>query len=348
MATRIPRRGFTLVELLVVIAIIAILVLLLLPAIQAAREAARRNGCMSTLRQIGLAANNFESSAQRFPLVSTTDNELHLAIPGKNATDNTAAGYSWLVQLLPHMEEKLLYDEIVGTSQNFAKPAFDPAVANAAMVHMSQRRIGSLKCPSFSGSDTAKATEYNTPGNVAGGNYVAIVGTNLSAASAKFNENCIIVSKKANSGKGFRVGDISDGLSKTVILTESREEHYSSWYDGQASWVTGFADTVVDTSLVALTTPAAANDGFKYPPIGSKSLNYGPANPNDTTNKFIADSNYPGSGGDRRWGPSSQHPGVVIHVFADNHTQALPDTTESFVYYRMITRNGGEPSGDTN
>ena len=99
MSTRTPRRAaFTLVELLVVIAIIAILVLLLLPAINAAREAARRNGCLSNIRQLGLATFNHESTLKRFPVVNDSGIDLQLIKPGSIQTADED-GYSWIVRM---------------------------------------------------------------------------------------------------------------------------------------------------------------------------------------------------------------------------------------------------------
>lgn len=95
-----PRRGFTLVELLVVIAIIGVLVALLLPAVQAAREAARRSQCMNNLRQVGLAALNFEQSNQTFPAGSTT------------TSSRIGGPYigTWAIDILPFMEQQNVYD----------------------------------------------------------------------------------------------------------------------------------------------------------------------------------------------------------------------------------------------
>ena len=93
-------RGFTLVELLVVIAIIGILVALLLPAIQAAREAARRNQCLNNLRQIGLGVLNFEQANGRLPAGSTTE------------TPKLDGPYysTWTVDILPQLEQQAVYD----------------------------------------------------------------------------------------------------------------------------------------------------------------------------------------------------------------------------------------------
>src|SRR3954471_7005031 len=143
MVTKAKARGFTLVELLVVIAIIGVLVALLLPAIQAAREAARRNSCQNKLKQLGLAMLNHEVTYKRFPLLNwgtaaLNNNEpnnvpqtfppnLWGSQPGKPAAsgkDFPQAGYGWMVRLLPALEEGVAYTNLSNTSKRFAYPAF--------------------------------------------------------------------------------------------------------------------------------------------------------------------------------------------------------------------------------
>ena len=126
------RQGFTLVELLVVIAIIAMLVLLLLPAVNAAREAARRNGCMNNIRQIGLAVCNYESATRRFPKSisgpgADTPPGIGGAVPASAAAP-TADGFSWVVRILPYMEEIATFDGISAATRQLSVAAFDRRV----------------------------------------------------------------------------------------------------------------------------------------------------------------------------------------------------------------------------
>lgn len=107
--------GFTLVELLVVIAIIGVLVALLLPAVQSAREAARRSQCTNNLKQIGLASLNFESTNGQFPTTGLALNGYGAGVAGPNGQPNVASkarieNLSWTYQILPFIEETSLFD----------------------------------------------------------------------------------------------------------------------------------------------------------------------------------------------------------------------------------------------
>jgi prepilin-type N-terminal cleavage/methylation domain-containing protein len=154
------RRGFTLVELLVVIAIIGVLVALLLPAVQAARESARRNQCANNLKQIGLAALNYESAKRRFP-------------PGYLGSVPPPSGLSWdpeieegpppqgkhqmvgvLAYLLPHIEAQVVYDRLttvlnIDVDANGVPPQYENWYREGNAQVAAQYQIGAFLCPSL-------------------------------------------------------------------------------------------------------------------------------------------------------------------------------------------------------
>src|SRR5262245_13713930 len=136
MRTPSLRRGFTLVELLVVIAIIGVLVALLLPAVQAAREAARRTSCSSNLRQIGLAMHNYHDTFKAFPIGA-------LSTLGPAQGANSANGdWAWPTAILPFVEQKPLYDQLQPGSSPKAPAVTSPLVLTGVPVFM---------CPSCPG-----------------------------------------------------------------------------------------------------------------------------------------------------------------------------------------------------
>src|SRR5262245_29560193 len=193
---RSSRRAFTLVELLVVIAIIGILVALLLPAIQAAREAARRTGCSNNLHNIGMAVLNFENARRRLPYSANyrfeeTDKNpgswIGLPNGGKLDPANGGPGVSgrgWMVEILPQMEEQARYDGIMaGLKTPDGKKAFDLNSSPSKYgISVPQNRdflddqLPWLTCPSDPSAKVSTTQFYFAPMPVATSSYKGVLG----------------------------------------------------------------------------------------------------------------------------------------------------------------------------
>jgi len=203
-------RAFTLVEILVVIAIIGLLIALSLPAIQAARDSARRSQCTNNLKQVGLAFLNFEGTRKTFP----AGYESEFTSDG----DDTGPGWGWASKILPFMEEGAIHRTI-----NFDLPIEHPT--NAARV----ASVPGFFCPTDSVPRVWRAKSRNANGNptsliceVAAANYVGMYGTTEPGVDG----DGIFF---RNSKVGLK--HISDGSTKTIAVGERSHQL------GEATWV---------------------------------------------------------------------------------------------------------------
>ena len=189
------RIGFTLIELLVVIAIIAILVALLLPAVQQAREAARRAQCKNNLKQLGLALHNYHDTHKVFP-------PGYLYRPGTSFEN--AAGFSWGAMLLPQLDQSPLYNLF----------NWNVAVWNSANIDPRTKSLPAFLCPSDGGSHGKFVEMGPVPERYAAGCYVANFGPpdldqNQDQRTGVFSRNSSTASR-----------DILDGMSSTLFVGE--------------------------------------------------------------------------------------------------------------------------------
>ncbi len=227
------RRAFTLVELLVVIAIIGILVALLLPAVQAAREAARRTECSNNVKQIGLALHSHLDTYKSFPTAGTIPwAGTPMGPPGKN-------GPGWAVQILPYIEQQALYD----LAKSSASGSADPTVRGTAISYYfcPSRRPAQ---PSSTGNaliDYASATPADAPNSWDQFWYGDIWGV-----PANTTYNGILVRSETN--RISRDSNVTDGLSNTLAVGEkwvkSTQYQSGAWHD-DCGWTDGWdPDTV--------------------------------------------------------------------------------------------------------
>ena len=193
------RRAFTLVELLVVIAIIGILVALLLPAVQFAREAARRSSCSNNLHQLALAAHNFEGTHRRLPVGSESKQ-----FPTAPSFPYNFYRWSTLAHLSPFLENSAAYNKLDLTVPLYAPPAYAIAPQNVEAVAIVVR---SFLCPSDTGRPVAVGFGPT--------NYVACAGSGANGGTPFEADGMFFV----NSTFGF--GEVTDGTSNTAFFSES-------------------------------------------------------------------------------------------------------------------------------
>lgn len=232
------RRGFTLIELLVVIAIIAVLIALLLPAVQQAREAARRTQCKNNLKQLGLAMHNYHDTFRVFPMGGWVSGSFDMG--------------SYMVRILPYIDQAPLYNQI-----NFSV-TIDTQVLPSGQ-QLALQVIPGYICPSDPGPNVyTQSQNYGSSPRVKS-NYAGNIG-NQNSSGCNVGWNTLNGNGSATNGDTYDVGQVSgvlmkwpaciniagvsDGTSTTLLMGEIRPicsaHQQDGWIDSNAFWtVTG-------------------------------------------------------------------------------------------------------------
>ncbi len=342
------RAGFTLIELLVVISIIAVLMSLILPAVQAAREAARRTTCLSNMKNVALATYNFSTGR------------------GGGLPYLDEGGYNWPVCLLSYLDKGDItssfnppqYYNVVSIAvltcpndvNNFQRPngltyaanigyGYFP-VANGAAIENNQ---ASTACgPEFHGS--------NDLGWVTGGSFCSSPGT--TAADLDMARDTGVFWRDVNDSFHMTLDRISlrDGVTQTVMFVENfNSRNWGAGYTGNSAYpALGTSKTItsaLDCGVAIYATPASVGAGdLVFPSLGSLAITSSVANPASRINgnKGISPGNSPFA--------SSTHPGIVVVSFCDGHVRTFNENMSFAVYASLFTpggsRRGQSPLGD--
>ena len=298
------RLAFTLVELLVVIAIIGVLVGLLLPAVQAARESARRTQCTNNLKQIGIAVQTFHDSRGYYPT-------------GRYRTDQV--GIAWSFRLLPFMEQSNIFDALIASERvDHVDNAF--AMRTPVDTYFCPSRRQPAADRNFDNNDQAPAEDKR--GVAAGGDYAANAGLHY-----RFGSPGLETLEDPNTGEPFereqaagpiffeskiRAAQIEDGTSQTLVVGE---RHIPIGVDSNPGLE---HHDIGDTAFFAGDHPATIFAGTRFGfPTGPE---------DDSQEKF-----------------GSEHPQIVQFVFLDGHVSNLNTDIEITTLQRLSTFGDGVP-----
>ena len=307
-----PLHGFTLVELLVVITIIGILIALLLPAVQAAREAARRMQCNNNLKQIGLAMHNYESANGAFP-------------PGG------MTGHSWWMAILAYIEQNNIYDRLDLSSVNSGWLG-GGGTGNAANIALLRNKTFSfMSCPSSSLPPLALSNSEQDFANVQSATYVGIAGSKLHTTAATVTANTAdgIISRGGVlvAFKCINMAEIKDGTSNTMMVSEQSDWLSPEPGGGDRAYYIGDcrADCWHGFPMGAQADNRIFNLTCVYHPLNMKSTagygvlgNCGPNTP-----------------------LQSVHPNGVQSLFADGSVQFLNESLDLNTLYHLADRDDG-------
>ena len=340
----VQRRGFTLVEAVVLVAIIAIVIALLLPAVESSREAARRATCLNHVKQLGLAFHNFHDAFRELPASSGVTRR-------EDGTIEAVDGWSFLVHLLPYMEYGSIYDTL-NVETGYPDPATDgdsSQLQKAAAAAARNTQLGELVCPSNSNPvfvNPAAKTGALT-------NYKAMGATHLESLQVASPEPTTPLYDPQGThpdgallpGTSLTFSDFGrDGTANTILCVETIDPNFGVWTVGAECTLVGLPSDGVTFEKYQDTYYAPAGFNGKYDEDAAPEVR--------ALATYLAydfersdPGRYAGTDPGNTYGPSSGHPGVVNHLFADGTVRCVGKDTDFATYMFLITRDGGDPTG---
>lgn len=371
------RRGFTLVELLVVIAIIGVLVALLLPAVQAAREAARRMQCGNNVKQLALGLQNYHDTYNYLPYGARARH------PTTGTTMTLSYGSSWLVATLPFCEQRPLFDKIAaadiagGASNGYNTGSATGGIRGAAH----NAKIKYMLCPSspLPETETLGGATLVLPSyaGIMGGNAEANTNATLAVSETRVIGGYLSSAATATgySGSGMlpinealNMAACTDGTANTIIVGECADWYYQGTGTGARTRVAapnvapaGGLGWLVGTNVGVTGTPSSPTNQTVTGATG------GLANPNGQVANLISvahpvgiNNRQVGSTGQPNWGASgigtrgcnnpllSAHPAGAMAGYMDGHVAMLTKQTATYVLKRLAIRDDGGVLPDVN
>ncbi len=400
----VERTGFTLVELLVVIAIIGVLIALLLPAVQAAREAARRSQCTNNLKQIGLGLQNYGDVYKCFPADAVWGGPF---LPNGSVSVNPESTYHypWTIAILPFIEQKPLYDAInkrtpvmLSNTTGQVSTTSPPAYGSGGFMQLQSQQVSAFRCPSDN--------TFNGPGDMASlimwSNYACSQGVgfypvtvlpgqpfpkstmpNVYKGAFPFSDNTTFAGFRDGTSMTIAVAEVTAGSVSNNLVTGSVNQINETtapmlaggaftatppnWtptpsfpYAGgtgklrSALFQSGGSTPaimvsrglfVAGTETVTGDAPCAGGSYFTGAALGDtcgsggaiSGFEFGQSTPPASVSiaprynaKYPPNSEWPG--------PDSAHPGAIIAVFADGHTQTIQQNLAFQVWASLNTR----------